>query len=240
MPHGVALIEDCLGCAWREDGLFCRLPADALRQLKSIRQTTVYPAGAVLFAEGEKPRGLFILCSGQAKLTASSEEGRRTTLRLAQANEALGLSSLIANTPYPATAEILTPAQVAFIPRPQFLKFVGSLPEVAARVAEHLSHELHKAWEQMRLLSLLTSTRAKLAHVLLTWAGLHGRDTAEGVQVPIHLTQEEIGETIGASRETVSRLLGDFRRRHLIRVVRGAIVLRQPEKLRALTLPRTS
>lgn len=240
MPHGVALIEDCLACAWREDGLFCRLPADALRQLKSIRQTTVYPAGAVLFAEGEKPRGLFILCSGQAKLTASSEEGRRTTLRLAQANEVLGLSSVIGNTPYPATAEVLTPAQVAFIPRPQFFKFVQSLPEVAARVAEHLSQELHKAWEQMRLLSLLTTTRAKLAHVLLTWAGLHGRDTAEGVQVPIHLTQEEIGETIGASRETVSRLLGDFRRRHLIRIVRGAIVLRQPEKLRALALPKTA
>jgi len=235
MPYGVALIEDCLACVWREDGLFCRLPADALRQLKSIRQTTVYPPGALVFAEGEKPRGLFILCSGQAKLTASSEEGRRTTLRLVQANEVLGLSSVIGNTPFPATAEILTAAQVAFIPRPQFLKFVQSQPEVAARVAEHLSLELHKAWEQMRLLSLLTSTRAKLAHVLLTWADLHGRSTEEGVQVPIHLTQEEIGETIGASRETVSRLLGDFRRRHLIRIQRGAIVLRQTEKLRALT-----
>ena len=63
MPYGVALMEDCLACVWREDGLFCRLPADALRQLKSIRQTTVYPPGALLFAEGEKPRGLFILCS---------------------------------------------------------------------------------------------------------------------------------------------------------------------------------
>jgi CRP/FNR family cyclic AMP-dependent transcriptional regulator len=235
MPYGVALIEDCLGCVWRESGLFCRLPAEALRQLKAIRQTAVYPPAAVLFAEGEKPRGLFILCSGEAKLTASSEEGRRTTLRLVQANEVLGLSSVVGNTPYPATAEILTAAQVAFVPRAQFLRFLQTYPEVGARVAEHLSLELHNAWEQMRLLSLLTSTRAKLAHVLLSWAELHGRSTEAGVEVPVHLTQEEIGETIGASRETVSRLLGDFKRRHLIRTKPGAIVLRQPEKLRSFT-----
>jgi CRP/FNR family transcriptional regulator len=234
VPYGLAVIEDCLGCRWREDGLFCRLATEALGHLISIRQTVLYPEGALLFVEGEKPRGLFILCSGRARLTANSEEGRRTTLDLVQHGEALGLSSVIANAPYPATAELLAPSQVAFIPRPQFLKFLRLHAEVGARVAEHLSAELHRAWDQMRLLSLGSKTRVKLAHLLLDWAARQGRATEEGLSVPLPLTQEEIGETVGASRETVSRLLGGFRRRRWIRTEPGRIVLLKPEKLRQL------
>jgi CRP/FNR family transcriptional regulator len=235
VPYGVHLIENCIGCTWRESGLFCRLATETLRHLTSIRQTVVYPRGALLFAEGEKPRGLFILCSGRARLTASSRAGKRTTLHLVQPGEALGLSCVMANAPYPATAEVLAPSQLAFIPRPQFLKFLETQTDVAGRIAEHLSVELHRAWDHMRLLSLAARARAKLAHVLLSWSALQGRATQEGVTLPLHLTQEEIGETIGASRETVSRLLNSFRRRRWIRLRPGSIVLLKPEKLRQLT-----
>lgn len=234
-PYGLTVIDSCFLCVQREDGLFCRLTPDSLRDLNALRQVAFYPPGAVLFVEGEGPRGLFILCSGQARLAANSKEGKSITLRLVQPGEVLGLSSVIANGPYPATAETLAPSQVNFIPRPEFLQFLRTHGDVSVRVAEHLSIELHKAWEQTRLLALAPSARAKLAQLLLVWAGQHGQETAEGVRVPLNMTQEEIGETIGATRETVSRLLADFKRRRLIRVKGGSFVLLQPNELRALS-----
>jgi len=234
-PYGLRVVENCVDCGARQKTLFCRMSADTMREMNMIRQTALYPQGALLFVEGEMPRGLFILCSGEAKLTAGSRQGESIILRLAESGELLGLSSLIAGSSYAATAETLTPAQVAFIPARKFQRFLRSHPDVALRVAEHLSMELHKSWEQARLLALAPSTRSKLAQLLLDWASQHGTVDAEGVCVPFHMTHEEIGRIIGASRETVSRLLSDFKRRHLIRV-KGASLYMVPEELRAASI----
>jgi len=234
-PYGIQVVENCVDCGARQKTLFCRMSAETMREMNMIRQTALYPQGAVLFVEGETPRGLFILCSGEAKLTAGSRQGESIILRLAESGELLGLSSLIAGSPYAATAETLTPAQVAFIPARKFQRFLRTHPDVSLRVAEHLSMELHKSWEQARLLALAPSTRSKLAQLLLEWADEHGTAEEEGVAVPFHMTHEEIGRIIGASRETVSRLLSDFKRRRLIRV-KGGIVHLAPEELRAAAL----
>jgi CRP/FNR family transcriptional regulator len=234
-PYGLKVVENCVDCGARQKTLFCRMSADTMRELNMIRQTALYPAGAVLFVEGETPRGLFVLCSGEAKLTAGSRQGESIILRLAESGELIGLSSLIAGSAYAATAETITPAQVAFVPARKFQRFLRTHPDVALRVAEHLSMELHKSWEQARLLALAPSTRSKLAQLLLEWASEHGKTDAEGTCVPFHMTHEEIGRIIGASRETVSRLLSDFKRRRLIRV-KGAFLYMVPEELRAATI----
>ena len=237
-PYGLRVVESCVDCNIRQDTLFCHMSAETMRELNGIRQTALYPQSAVLFVEGEMPRGLFVLCSGEAKLTAGSKQGEAIILRLAEAGELLGLSSLIAGAPYAATAETLTPAQVAFIPARKFQRFLRTHPDVALRVAEHLSMELHKSWEQARLLALAPSTRSKLAQLLLEWASEHGQDGRESVCVPFHMTHEEIGRIIGASRETVSRLLSDFKRRRLIRV-QGHFLYLVPDELRAAVIQST-
>jgi hypothetical protein len=66
--------------------------------------------------------------------------------------------------------------------------------------------------------ALVPNASAKMAQLLLMWADLHGHTTPEGLRFPLNMTQEAVGEAIGATRETVSRLLGDFQRRQLIRV----------------------
>jgi len=203
--------------------------------MSSLRQILLYPQGALLFVEGEPPRGLFVLCVGQAKLQASSKEGKRITLRLVEPGEALGLSSVIANSPYMATAETLSPSQVCFFPRAEFLRFLQAHGEVSVQVSKYLSMELNKAWEQTRMLALAPSARAKLAQLLLLYAGQHGQTTAQGVRIPLNMTEEEIGESIGATRETVCRLLADFKRRRFIRVKGGSVLLVRPDELRALS-----
>ena len=233
-PYGLRIIEGCLTCVMRQEGLFCRLSPESLRDLDSIRQSSLYPAGALLFVEGESPRGLFVLCAGQARLTASSREGKSITLRQVEPGEVLGLSTVVAQGPYPVTAETLAPSQVNFIPGPAFLQFLQRHADVALRVAEHLSMELHKAWQQAKLLALAPSARAKLAQLILARAAGHSVQGPEGFRVSLNMTHEEIGESIGASRETVTRLLADLRKRGMIRVKGGAILLLQPDRLRAL------
>ena len=233
-PYGLHVIGDCLLCVMREEGLFCRLSPDALRDLDAIRQTSLYPAGAVLFVEGESPKGLYILCSGRAKLVANSSEGRSIILRQVKAGEIMGLSSITANVPFPVTAEITAPSQVNFIPRSEFLQFLHKHVEVFARVAEHLSMELHRAWEQTRMVALAMSSRAKLAQLLGRWANEDGQQTPEGTRILVTMTHEAIGESIGASRETVSRLLADFKRHGIVRVKGGAIVILRPDELQSL------
>ncbi len=240
VPYDVRIVESCSTCAMREKGLFCRLPQGTLAELNSLRQSSLYPRGAVLFVEGEMPRGLFILCSGQAKLSVGSSTGHVVTLRIVAQGESLGLSCIVANEPYAMRAETLSHCQVSFIPRLQFLQLLRAHPDLALNVTRHLGMELHKAYDQTRLLALAPGTQVKVAQFLLAWAEQHGDLVEEGVRLAVHMTHEEIGESIGAARETVSRVLGDFKRRQLIRVRGGTIVILQPQQLRGLTSDKDS
>ena len=237
VPYSLSIIESCSSCALRENGLFCKLPQGTIAELSSLRHSCLYPRGAVLFVEGEAPNGLFILCSGQVKLSVGSPSGHIINLRIAEPGEALGLGSVVASEPYAMRAETLSHCQVSYISKLQFLQLLRAHPDLSLNVSRHLSMELHKAYDQTRLLALAPGTQVKVAQFLLTWAEQHGELAVGGMRLAVHMTHEEIGESIGASRETVSRVLGDFRRKQLIRVRGGTIVILQPRQLRGLTSP---
>lgn len=235
-PYGLKVIDSCLLCVMKEEGLFCRLSPAALQDLNSIRHSSLYPAGAVLFVEGGDPKGVYILCSGEVKLMASSKAGRSMILRVVKPGEIIGLSSVTSNTPFPVTAETIAPSQVSFISRPDFVRFIRAHVEVSARVVEHLGTELHRAWEQTRMMGLAMSARAKIAQLLLAWIRDAGKEPVEGLRISVTMTHEEIGESIGASRETVSRLLAEFKQSGLIRIKGSAMFILRPEELLALSV----
>lgn len=233
-PYGLEIIQSCVACPLREQGIFCNLSPAAVEELNSIRQTSVYPPGATLFVEGQPARGLFVLCAGRAKLTASSTQGRFLIVRVAETSEVLGLSAVMANGNYEVSAETLEPAQVNFLPRADFLRFLGRHGEVSLRVAEHLSMELGRAYRQVARIALAPTAEAKLAALLLEWARHDSRPAPKGVRFQLRLTQEEIGELIGSSRETVSRLLNEFRRKGWIHLKGSLVTLPDPRKLEHL------
>ena len=233
-PHHLNVIDSCFGCITTEDGLLCQLPHHILDDLNSIRQNAFFPRGARLFVEGESPRSVFILCSGQVKLNATSPDGQTVTLAVAERGEVLGLSNLLSNSPYLVGAETLVPCQVSIVSRLQFLQFMRAHTEVALRVAKHLSMELNRAWEQTLLITLAPSAQAKLARFLLAWAAEQRREVVVDVRLALNMTHEEIASRIGARRETVSRALADFCHQEVLRVNRGMVVVLQPEKLKAL------
>ncbi|PYY12265.1 MAG: Crp/Fnr family transcriptional regulator, partial [Acidobacteria bacterium] len=166
-PYGLDIIENCTRCPYREDLLFCNLSKPAVEHLQSIKSTSTYPKGAMLFVEGQESRGAFILCKGKAKLYTSSADGRTIILRIVAPGEVLGLTSTIADKAYEATVEILEPSQVNFLPKVEFLKFLSQHGDASMHVAKQLSANCAGAYEEIRCLGLSASSAEKLARMLL-------------------------------------------------------------------------
>jgi CRP/FNR family transcriptional regulator len=232
-PYGLEIIESCLSCPHREDRLFCNLPTAAVQRLAAITSASSYPKGATLFVEGQVPRGVFILCSGRVKLSTSSADGRTLIMRISDAGEVLGLPATLTGKPYELTADVIEPTQANFISRPDFLNFLREHGEVGLRVAQQLGETYHSAIAEMRTIGLSHSVAEKLARFLLDLSADHDNGKNE-IKVTLTLTHEEIAQMIGASRETVTRLFGDFKKKQLLQVKGSTIIIKDKAGLESL------
>jgi CRP/FNR family transcriptional regulator, cyclic AMP receptor protein len=204
-----------IGQSNRPGEFFKKLSPAALRDLESMEFPTLYQPGMQLFSEKCTPAGIFIVVSGEVKLSINSSDGKRLILSIAKAGEVLGLTSTLSGLPSEMTAEVLYPARIAVIERDQFIAYMGRHPEVYQVVTQELSLQYKVACEQLRTVALSGSAPEKLARLLLDWSE-NGQKTEAGTRVRFSLTHEEIGEFIGASRETVTRTLSSFKSRRLV------------------------
>jgi CRP/FNR family transcriptional regulator, cyclic AMP receptor protein len=224
-PYGLNIIDSCVTCPVREEHLFCNLPGPVLQKLNEIKSFAVYPKSAMLFIEGQQPRGVFVLCAGKVKLSTSSQEGKTIITKLSEPGDVLGLNATISNRPYEVTAEMVEPGQANFIARDAFLHFLRDNGEVAVRVAEQLSRNYYTAYEEIKTLGLTSSPSEKLAKLLLSWSQ-EAKGSGPAVPVKLTLTHEEIAEMIGTTRETVSRLFSEFKKKQLLRVKGATLTIR--------------
>jgi CRP/FNR family cyclic AMP-dependent transcriptional regulator len=228
-PYNLDIQNHCTTCTNRTARQFCNMSDENVSAMETIKFTGIYPKGSLLFVEGEQPRGVFILCAGRVKLTTSSTEGKTLIVKVADAGEVLGASATILGKPYEVSAETIEPAQVNFIKREDFLRFLTS-PEVCMHTAQQLSEKYHSAQREIRSLGLAQTTSEKLARLILDWCNKDGEETPRGVRLKVLLTHEEIAQMIGTTRETVTRLLSDFKRKKLIEVKGSSVfVLAQPK-----------
>lgn len=232
-PYGLNIIESCVTCPVREERLFCDLRPDALRALDSITSAATYPKGAFLFVEGQPARGVFVICAGRVKLSASSADGKTLIFRVADPGELVGLPATISGKPYGLTAEVLEPTQANFIPQEAFLKFLSEHGEASLKVAQLLSNIVHTAYEEIRSLGLSRSAEEKLAKFLLDLSNRHGQARGEA-RLKLTLTHDEIAQMIGASRETVTRLLANFKKKQLVQIKGSTLVIRNRSALEHL------
>jgi CRP/FNR family cyclic AMP-dependent transcriptional regulator len=155
-------------------------------------------------------------------------DGKTLILRIVEAGEVVGLPGTISGKPYEATAEALEPIQSNFVPRDEFLHFLREHGEVALRVAEILSDIYHATYQEVRYLGLSGSAAGKLARFLLDRAENHGAnqgDKSGPLRAVLTLTHEEIAEMIGASRETVTRVFTDFKRKRFVEVHGSTVII---------------
>jgi CRP/FNR family transcriptional regulator, cyclic AMP receptor protein len=223
-PYGIQITENCLICRLRHSGFFCELPKGPLEELEKVKYASAYPQGAMLFVEGQAPHGVYIVCSGRVKLSTTSREGKTLILRIAQAGEVLGLHATVSGGPYELTGETLQPCQLDFVRRDDFLRFLQHHGDACLNAAQHLSQNCQNAYEMIRSLGLSHSVGEKLARLLLEWAS-DGEATKDAIRIKVSLTHEEIAQLIGTSRETVTRVLSEFREKKLAQLRESTLMI---------------
>jgi CRP/FNR family transcriptional regulator len=233
-PYGLNIIDNCVTCPSRQDHLFCNLALPAAQRLNEIKSTAVYPKGAMLFIEGQQARGVFVLCAGRVKLSTSSREGKTIITKISDPGDVLGLNAVVSNRSYEVTAEMMEPGQANFIPKDSLLHFLKEFPDAAVRVAQQLSRNYYTAYEEIRTLGLAVSPSEKFAKLLLSWSTKSAVQSDGSTQVKLTLTHEEIAEIIGTTRETVSRLFSDFKKKQLLQLKGATLVLRSRPALEQL------
>jgi len=190
-------------------------PPSLVDALEREAITTTYPTGAVLFAEAQAPRGVFIVRRGRVKLSICGSDGRTLILRIVDAGCPLGVAAVVSGRPYEATAETQEPCEVSFLRQCDLLRLMRLHGELALWVTQHISQDYAGTCREIRDLILSDSASEKLARLLVGWLD-QNTDAQNPSQMKMALTHEEIGQMIGTSRETVSRLFAGFKKQRLI------------------------
>jgi len=238
-PYNLEMSDNCVNCKLRGRSFFCQFGGEELQGLAAISYSTVYPENSVLFVEGQMPRGIYILCRGKAKLSMVSSEGKTLILHIAEPGDILGLSSCLLSQPYQATVETLSPCQLNFIRRDDFLLYIRNHPEAMFRVAEFLSREYRDACNEIGSLGLAHSAAEKMARLLLEWKETRANGNG-ATTLKLSLTHEEMAQMIGSSRETVTRMLARFRAKNYIEVHGSTLLIRNRAALQFLAANQES
>jgi CRP/FNR family transcriptional regulator len=212
----------------------CLSPLHAIPGFDRLSHRKLYAKGSVLLVEGHGARGVYVLCTGRVKLSITSAEGKTLIVRIARPGDLLGIHATLAGHSYEATAETLAPCRVDFISRKDLLVLIDRQKSSALGLAIAMSKEFTEFVEHARGLLLSVSAAEKVARLLLRLGDEFGERTRTGIRLHALLTHEEIAQMIGASRETVTRVLGDLRRKHIVSLADNAIFVRNRKELESV------
>lgn len=213
--HRLEIVENCHECSNRPRGKSSHIPSEFVDRLATVAIPAYYPKGTILFVEGQTSRGIFILYSGQVKLYTSSAGGKNFILRFATSGEMLGLAGTLLGQPYEAWAEVMQPTQAGFVERKYLLHLMRHHHDLAVQVAMQLGEAYCSAIAGVRVMGHSQCASQKLATFLLDWCKSN-RSLHDEASARLTLTHEQIGQVIGTSRETVTRLLSGFKKKGLI------------------------
>jgi CRP/FNR family transcriptional regulator, cyclic AMP receptor protein len=209
-------------------------PAYVLQALGPLKCCATYPEGFTLLLRDAPVDGVFLLLEGSVKVSISSDRSATIILGIATPGEVLGLSAAVSGTPSEITAETMVPSRLCFIRRDHFLRALNLDSESCLQVVQLISRQLRQAFGLIRILGGAQSARKKLAALLLNWAGSRGAETDQGIEIEQNLTEEEIGQMIGTSRGTVSRLLATWKREQVLSVDGSTLCIRKKTALQEL------
>jgi CRP/FNR family transcriptional regulator len=158
------------------------------------------------------------------KLSISGSDGRTLILRMVDAGWPLGVAAVVSGRPYEATAETQEPSEISFVRHKDLLRLMRAHGELALWVTQHISLDYSATCREIRDLMLSDSASEKFARLLVGWLDQNAEARIPG-QMKLALTHEEIGQMIGTSRETVSRLFAGFKKQRLIQQNGSTLVI---------------
>ena len=209
--------------------LFGKLGADLIDRLAACAHARTVRAGATIFQKGDPGDSLFAICAGTVRIGSHSAEGKDAVLNLIHAGEIFGEIALLDGRPRSADAQAVGDCELMVIARRDFMPMVAREPELALRLIEVLCARLRRTSQQVEDMTFL-DLPARLAKTLL-WLAASSR---HAVSRKITLTQREIGEIVGMTRESVNKQLRAWEARGWISLRRGTIVVRDQAALAAL------
>jgi CRP/FNR family cyclic AMP-dependent transcriptional regulator len=214
----------------REAPLFRELDDEAAVALRASLTETRLRRGEVLFREGDLGDKLFIVTEGKVKLGKSSSDGRENLLAILGPGQMFGELSLFDRGPRSATVTAVTDCVMQSLSHDEMLEWLTGRPAVARGLLAQLGSRLRKANDVVADL-VFSDVPGRVAKALLDLASQFGRTADDGIHVHHDLTQEELAQLVGASRETVNKALADFASRGWLRLEPRSVVILDAERL---------
>lgn len=211
--------------------LFAELDEDELQQLASVTREQHYKKHMTIVHVDDPGNALYILKNGLVKITIEDQNGYEMILRILYPTDFFGEMSLIDGMPRSATVTTQDASEVLTIARDHFLSIIEKSPRIMLKMASMLSKRLRKANELIHSLAFF-DVYGKVARVLLNLAAERGRVTDQGTVIDMRLTQQELADLAGMTRETMARTLREFQQAGCIRVESGVISILALDMLR--------
>jgi CRP/FNR family transcriptional regulator, cyclic AMP receptor protein len=186
--------------------------------------------GDRVFSEGDEGDRLYVILDGKIKLTRAAPDGRENLLGVLGPGEMFGELSLFDPRPRTASAVGVTDARLAALPHEWLRSWLTGRPDVALHLLKALAQRLRRAndvWADL----VFTDVPGRVAKALLDLASRFGEQQENGLQVHHDLTQEELAQLVGASRETVNKALADFAARGWLQLSAKSVLIRDVERL---------
>jgi CRP/FNR family cyclic AMP-dependent transcriptional regulator len=215
----------------RDTPLFESLSEEDAKALRSGIIDVHLDRGERLFAEGDTGDKLYIILTGKIKLTKAAPDGRENLLSVHGPGEMFGELSLFDPIPRTSSATAVTSARLAGLAHIDLRSWLSARPEVAMHLLQALAQRLRRI-NEVKADLVFTDVPGRVAKALLDLSDRFGVLTPDGVQVNHDLTQEELAQLVGASRETVNKALADFAARGWIQLAAKSVLVTDTDRLR--------
>lgn len=209
--------------------LFRHLHDDELTALLAHARLEHRKANEVIFRQGMIGQGLIAVLGGQVKITSQSSAGKEIVLNVINPGEIFGEIALLDGKPRSADATAITRCELLVIDRRDFVPFLEARPGVCVRMLAVLCERLRATSEQVQDL-LFLDLRAHLAKTLLRLAESNGKPPV-GREISLKLSQRELGNLVGRSRESINKQLSEWQAANLVTVKTGKVIIRDAAAL---------
>jgi len=214
----------------RKAPLFTALDDAASASLLANMVSVKISKGTILFAEGDGGDQLYVIAEGKLKLGTSSGDGRENLLSILGPGEMFGELSLFDPGPRTSTATAVTDAKLLSLGQEKLLPWLAENPKVSLQLLASLAQRLRRTNEAVGDL-VFSDVPGRVAKALIDLGERFGKKTDEGLFVHHDLTQEELAQLVGASRETVNKALADFAGRNWLKLDGRAVLITDFERL---------
>ena len=216
--------------------LFAGLSAEQLARIAALGEVRSYPARAVVVNQGEPARALFAIVRGRLKVAASGPDGRDTVLGIMAEGEVFGEVALLDGGMRSATCTTIEPCELLVIDRAQFLELLASAPAISIKLLDVLAQRLRRLSQRSEDAAFL-DVPSRLARSLLDLATRFGereRAPSRDICITLKLSQQELGDLVGATRESVNKHLNDWTRQGFMKLQGGRMVISDVDSVRRL------